>query len=180
MSRNSFRIYLFYVVTVMILTLCLMDSLQILMYWSYYDIIYVITVVHKLDFVLGSIMCSLARLRFVGRNTDGREVRMQVVEMDADQHLYFVVAQFHPESTKYISLQLVPFSSILFKMFIITALNMLYFVQNAMFLSFVHIYFRPLTDHNSTNIYSLNPLVMLSNPTNDIMFSTHSLIIFLV
>ena len=38
-------------------------------------------------------------LHFVGRNTDGSGERMEVIELDASSHPYFVAAQFHPEFT---------------------------------------------------------------------------------
>ena len=40
-----------------------------------------------------------AGLRFVGRNTDLSGERMEVVEMNPEQHPYFVASQFHPEFT---------------------------------------------------------------------------------
>ncbi len=40
-----------------------------------------------------------AGLKFVGRNTDSSGERMEVVEIDASTHPYFVAAQFHPEFT---------------------------------------------------------------------------------
>lgn len=38
-------------------------------------------------------------LKFVGRNTDSSGERMEVIELDASEHPYFVASQFHPEFT---------------------------------------------------------------------------------
>lgn len=47
------------------------------------------------------VVCDLeaAGLKFVGKNTDGSGERMEVIELDENEHPYFVGAQFHPEFT---------------------------------------------------------------------------------
>jgi len=40
-----------------------------------------------------------AGLKFVGRNTDLSGERMEIIELDAEEHPYFVASQFHPEFT---------------------------------------------------------------------------------